>query len=98
LETGDAADLGVTHEDDVAQIRDGGRFDLTPWRKNPVKRLLMQSTLSPREILYDASHVAGHLYLQLDPGAGPAGAGEISATYNPLSTTTMRTVHVEPSV
>ena len=97
LGTNDLEELGVIGVDDQAQIRDGGRFDLTPWRKNPPRRLLMNTTLSPREILHDASHVAGHLFLQLEPSGGPDGFGEISATYNPLETPTLRTVHVEPA-
>jgi len=98
LATGDVMDLGVTHEDDQAQIRDGGRFDLTPWRKNGPRSLLQAPPTTPREILTDASDVAAFLYLQLEPGAGPHGSGEISAMYSPLTTTTPRFVHVEPSV
>lgn len=96
LGTWDVTELGVFDEDDQAQIRDGGRFDLTPWRKAGPRRVLTPPTTA-RDILHDASHVAGHLYLQMEPGAGPHGAGEISAMYvhTTLSTTATRSVHVE---
>ena len=96
LGTGEAEGLGVKLPNDQAQIRDGGRFDLTPWRKNPPRRSPLGSGLTARGILHDASHVAGHLFLQLEPSGGPAGTGEISATYNPMETPTLRVVHVEP--
>lgn len=96
LGTADLEDLGVKLPNDQAQIRDGGRFDLTPWRKNPPRPSLLNTGLTPREILLDASQVAGHLFLQLEPSGGPDGMGEISATYNPMETPTLRVVHVEP--
>ena len=72
------------------------RAPKSPWRKNPPRRSLLDSGLTARGILHDASHVAGHLFLQLEPSGGPAGTGEISATYNPLETPMLRVVHVEP--
>lgn len=99
LGTGDVLDLGVTNEDDQAQVRDGGRFDLTPWRKSGARSILPPPPpVTAREILADASNIVGHLYLSLDPGAGPHGSGEISAMYSPLTSTTPRLVVVEPSV
>lgn len=95
LATADVTELGVFNEDDQAQIRDGGRFDLTPWRKSGPRRVLTAPSTA-RDILHDASHIAGHLYLQMEPGAGETGSGEISAMYSPLTTTTPRTVVVEP--
>ncbi|WP_266158598.1 hypothetical protein [Dyella silvatica] len=97
LATWDVIELGVFNDDDQAQIRDGGRFDLTPWRKSGPRQVLTAPTTA-HGILLDASHIAGHLYLQMEPGAGNAGAGEISAMYvpHPPSTTATRTVHVEP--
>ncbi|KRE90876.1 hypothetical protein ASG87_01685 [Frateuria sp. Soil773] len=82
LGTADISAIGVTHPDDVAQIRDGGRFDLTPWHNlaGQIPRLMEKS---PVQILQDASTVVPYLYLQLDQSAGLDGRGDITATYNP---------------
>lgn len=97
LGTNDVGDLGLSHPDDVAQVRDGGRFDLTPWRKNPIRRVILETPLSAREILHDASRLAGHLYLQYEQAGGSAGMGDISATYNPMDSTTLRVVQLDPN-
>lgn len=93
LGTANIADLGITDPDDEAQVRDGGRFDLTPWRKwaAPKPTLLGKPTWGPMNILHDASLIAGHLYLQVELGAND-GTGDISASYSAAPNTAIRTV------
>lgn len=99
LGTNDINDLGISHTDDVAQVIEGGRFDLTPWRKNPPRRaLLNEPSMTAREILHDASFVVGHLYLQYEQSGGENATGDISATYNPLETPAPRLVTLDPAV
>lgn len=101
LGTGSIGDLGISNPDDVAQVREGGRFDLTPWRKNPSPRLTLEKyALTARDILHDASRVAGCLYLHLhyEQAGGEAGVGDISATYNPMASTTLRMVQLDPTL
>lgn len=99
LGTNDIAELGISNPDDVAQVRDGGRFDLTPWRKNPIRRVRFDITvMTAREILHDASQVAAYLYLQFEQAGGANGLGDISATYNPLNSPTVRVVQLDPIV
>lgn len=84
LKTNDITALGLTNEDDIHQVREGGRFDLKPWRGwNPNRSLMAPVRETPMSILHDASSVAPYLYLQLDQSGGPDGMGDITATYNP---------------
>lgn len=98
LGTADIKDLGLTDEDDIAQVCAGGRFDLTPWRKwgKPPQSLFSESApMTPMHILHDASRIAAYLYLNYEQSGGADGMGDVSATYNALNTPALRVVHVD---
>lgn len=94
LGTSDPKDLGITDDDHIAEIISGGRFDLTTWRKWQPKLLAPQ----PMRTLHNASQVAGYLYLSVELTGGKDGAGDITATYNPMESTTPRLIHLDPKV
>lgn len=97
LGTSDVKDLGITDPDGMLEIKAGGRFDLTTWRKWQPKPHAPQAM----HTLHDASQIAGHLYLGIEPTSsadGREGITDITATYSPLTTTTPRTLHLDPSV
>jgi len=98
LGTDDIGELGISHPHDVALVRVGDWFDLHAWQTKPIRRLMLETPKSPREILDSASGLVGYLYLQYEQAGGPAGMGDISATYNPLVAPTSRVVQLDPIV